>query len=165
MSHLHTESHKDAAAQVMWCKRVIECMCPDIIVPTYMLWDNWSMTVWKCICRNLLCMLCCAFNKYMRFIEFVVLFSSTELIAVTWASVVYPSTVCNSVFSETINRINTNFCGKVATHHISRPLFPFLKILNFKRFLALLDCVSRAIAVARASVVRKMHFLRNRQAN
>ncbi len=34
------------------------------------------------------------------------------------------------------------------------------------QFLALLDCVSRAIAMARASVVvRKMRFLRNRKAN
>ncbi len=37
--------------------------------------------------------------------------------------------------------------------------------VSIDSFLALLDCVSRAIAVARASVVRKTHFLRNRQGN
>ena len=32
-------------------------------------------------------------------------------------------------------------------------------------FLALLDCVNRAIAEVQASVIRKTHFLRNHQGN
>ncbi len=50
--------------------------------------------------------------------------------AVAQVSVVRPSSV-KRVFSETIQQINAKFCGKVAIHHISRPFFPFLKILDF----------------------------------
>ncbi len=54
--------------------------------------------------------------------------------AVARASVVRPSVVRPSVkrvFSETVKQINAKICGKVAIHHISRPFFPFLKILDF----------------------------------
>ncbi len=51
----------------------------------------------------------------------------SRAIAVARASVVRrrrPSSVRKT-------RFNANFCGKVALHHISRPFFPFLKILDF----------------------------------
>ncbi len=54
--------------------------------------------------------------------------------AVARASIVRPSVRRPSVkpvFSETVKQINAKFCGKVAIHHISRPFFPFLKILDF----------------------------------
>ena len=50
------------------------------------------------------------------------------------------------VSSHTVNRRNAKFLGKLPAHNIPRPLFGFLF------FLALLDCVSRAIAVAPSSV-------------
>ncbi len=49
--------------------------------------------------------------------------------AVARASV-RPSSV-KRVFSETVKQINAKFCEKVAIRHISRPFFPFLKILDF----------------------------------
>ncbi len=45
------------------------------------------------------------------------------------SSVVRPSV--KRVVSETVKQINAKFCGKVSIHHISRPFFPFLKILDF----------------------------------
>ena len=54
----------------------------------------------------------------------------TRANAVAWASVVRPSSV-KRVFSETVKEINAKFCGKVIIHHISRPFFAFLKILDF----------------------------------
>ena len=64
----------------------------------------------------------------------------------------------------------SNFFFTFSSVVVRRVLFWIFEIWSF-RFLALLDCVSRANSVARASVVRrpsvvrKMRFLRNRQAN
>ena len=43
---------------------------------------------------------------------------------------VRPSSV-KRVVSETFKQINAKYCGKVAIHPISRPFFPFFKILDF----------------------------------
>ncbi len=54
--------------------------------------------------------------------------------AVARASIVVRPSL-KRVFSETIERINVNFCGKVAAHYLSRPYFRFSKFwigfLNF----------------------------------
>ncbi len=63
------------------------------------------------------------------------------------------------VFSEPVRQINATFGGKLPFYHIFRPVFLFVfqnfAVLFLYDFLALLDCVSRANAVARPSVVRR----------
>ncbi len=71
-------------------------------------------------------------NRFPRhtYISFLALLDCVSRAnAVARGAVVRPSV--KRVFSETVKQIDAKFCGKVAIHHISRPFFPFFKILNF----------------------------------
>ena len=41
------------------------------------------------------------------------------------------------IFSETVKQINAKFCGKVATHHISRPVLALLDYVSLKMLKAI----------------------------
>ncbi len=61
--------------------------------------------------------------------------------AVAQASVILrPSVVRPSIkrlLSETVKQINAKFCGKVATHHISRPVLALLDYVSLKMLKAI----------------------------